>query len=448
LALCLDIKNHNPADGLTQAEMRPYVTRALDTPLNWMVYSTGLLIKSWLEFENHRTVERAVLQMQALVDQHTHRLTPLQFSRAVVDASAPARDRLAYVYALAFPSRWDLKRQCADRYRTLGVLRSALSLYEQLEMWDDIIQCHIALDKPKRATRLLRARLQAHPSPRLLCTLGEVTDDDAPILEAWNSSGRTYGRAQLLLGRRAFRRREYEAAVAAFRAGLALVPTSNRDWFLLGVLSMQLGQHEVALEAFSRVVQLEPQSADAWANIGSLYLRTKQWQRGYAALSQTLRMDSRDWRVWSNYLIACMHVRAYGRAIRTMHKLVDLRGRGAREEEDNSGVDVPCLGLLVQNVLASLEEEAAVAAARGDDAGDAPPPARKYVDMVGRPAALLLEDVAKLCGHIVSAVTKEAKVWQLYAKVQAARGRRADATDCRLRMCRALQSGGWEKEAD
>lgn len=43
---------------------RSYVARVLDTPLNWGVHSTALLVKSWLEFESHRTAERAVLQMQ------------------------------------------------------------------------------------------------------------------------------------------------------------------------------------------------------------------------------------------------------------------------------------------------------------------------------------------------------------------------------------------------
>ena len=39
--------------------------------------------------------ERAVLQMQALVDQHTTKLTPMQFSQRVIDESAPAAVRAA-----------------------------------------------------------------------------------------------------------------------------------------------------------------------------------------------------------------------------------------------------------------------------------------------------------------------------------------------------------------
>ncbi len=91
LALCLDVKNHNPMvafwfvlrscclhgkcflllqDGLTTEEMKPYIARVLhkgrdirtghsDDNLDeadWMTYSTALLVKSMLEFENHRTM--------------------------------------------------------------------------------------------------------------------------------------------------------------------------------------------------------------------------------------------------------------------------------------------------------------------------------------------------------------------------------------------------------
>ncbi len=80
LALCLDVKNHNPMDGLTYEEMKPYVARVmhkdganpssssasspaltedesrhLDTS-DWMTYSTALMIKALLEFENYKTM--------------------------------------------------------------------------------------------------------------------------------------------------------------------------------------------------------------------------------------------------------------------------------------------------------------------------------------------------------------------------------------------------------
>ena len=57
-------------DGLTSEEMKPYIARVMhkgkevrvghaDDHLDqadWMTYSTALLVKSMLEFENHRTM--------------------------------------------------------------------------------------------------------------------------------------------------------------------------------------------------------------------------------------------------------------------------------------------------------------------------------------------------------------------------------------------------------
>ena len=78
LALCIDVSNSNPADGLTREEMEPYLNRLLEVAKNWMIHSTGLLERSWLEFEKRRTMDRAMLQIQALLDQHTTKLTMMQ----------------------------------------------------------------------------------------------------------------------------------------------------------------------------------------------------------------------------------------------------------------------------------------------------------------------------------------------------------------------------------
>ena len=51
LALCLDVKNDNPMDGLTAEEMGAFLERVLQQHDDWMVYATGLLERAWLECE-------------------------------------------------------------------------------------------------------------------------------------------------------------------------------------------------------------------------------------------------------------------------------------------------------------------------------------------------------------------------------------------------------------
>lgn len=138
LALCLDVQNHNPQHGLTTEEMFPYVRRVLDNPNNWMVYSTGLLQRSWLEYEQRYTRERAALQLQALLDQHTTKLTITQSTLASIESAAPVHERMRYLHSIVYPARYELQRDLAMRYLKMGIVTSGLEMFEYLEMWDEV----------------------------------------------------------------------------------------------------------------------------------------------------------------------------------------------------------------------------------------------------------------------------------------------------------------------
>ena len=65
LALCLDVKNANPMDGLTHEEMMPFLQRVLISHDDWMIYSTALLERAWLESHMNHARERAIIQASA-----------------------------------------------------------------------------------------------------------------------------------------------------------------------------------------------------------------------------------------------------------------------------------------------------------------------------------------------------------------------------------------------
>jgi hypothetical protein len=104
LALCLDVKNDNPMDGLTGEQMGAYLARVLNQHDDWMVYATALLERAWLECERTHGRERAILQIQALADQHSNRLTLTQSTfKSVEEDSAPAQDRLRNLHGIVYP---------------------------------------------------------------------------------------------------------------------------------------------------------------------------------------------------------------------------------------------------------------------------------------------------------------------------------------------------------
>lgn len=116
-----------------------------------MIHSTALLERSWLEFERRKVADRAMLQIQALIDQHSTKLTITQSTRKVIEESAPVQDRLIFLYSLNYLSQFELKRDLAFKYLRCQVFASALNYFKELELWDEVVTCYQLLQKPQRA---------------------------------------------------------------------------------------------------------------------------------------------------------------------------------------------------------------------------------------------------------------------------------------------------------
>lgn len=464
LALCLDVKNSNANDGLTREEMFPYITRVLENPNNWMVYSTGLLERAWLECETSKRRERAILQMQALVDQHTTRLTITQNSLQAIADAAPARERMAFVHALAFPPRYALKRDLAERYLAIGVIQSALEIFEELEMWDDVVKCYQILDKPLRAEKLIRERLAVAPTPYMWCCLGDVTQEIAHYETSWTLSKHRFARAKRSLGRHYFETGAYETAIAHYAASVEVNPMNTSAWFVMGTMGMRLEKWELALRSFTRVAQLDPENGEAWGNIGSIHMRNNRYAEAFSVLQEALKQKRHMWQMWENFAVCAMETDKYGEAIYALHQHLDLRDKHKRP------VDYEVLAWLVEAIvypdkyhklvedLREASEETAAATAGADSAPIAIGGEEADDDLADLDEAAVATDrtpprsnlnykkqLALLFGRITSITTNNPKVWQIYAHFNDGLGRQEKALDCRLKQCRALQSAGWEQ---
>lgn len=179
LAVASSISNTSPQDGLTREETLPYATRVLTGgSTNWQVYTQGLLVRSRIEGYRSRTAERGVLQLQALVDQviaettsesatdvtestaqEPSSSTTTFLPKAKVSESAPVSERLLYLHQLASPTRWKLEAELADRWVSLGGLRTALEIYERLQMWAEVALCWAASDREDEARKIIRNQL-------------------------------------------------------------------------------------------------------------------------------------------------------------------------------------------------------------------------------------------------------------------------------------------------
>ncbi|SCV71815.1 BQ2448_4509 [Microbotryum intermedium] len=289
------------ADVLSTSQVSSFVSRVLLQPQNWSVHSMALLLRCRAEAGRSRTVERGVLQMQALVDQlkdGSPRDISAISSAVKTEDMAPARDRLAQFHALNLPPWWEMERELATRYGSLGITKSALEIFTRLEMWEKVARCWTSLERADRGIAIIRELLEGKKvetdlimearktdgalrvlrgGPRreakMWCILGELEKDPRHFEKAWIVSGKTSSLAQRSLGATYWAANDYEKARNALRLALAINPLFPRSWFVLGCAEMRLLNWADAQEAFGRCVALEDDDAESWSNLASCHLR-------------------------------------------------------------------------------------------------------------------------------------------------------------------------------
>jgi len=287
LGLCLNIKNTSPQHGLTSSQMFPYIARVISHPVNWSVHTMALLLRSRLEATRTRTVERSTLQLQALIDQ-------------MPTSDSSAQERLAYFWCINLPSSWEMEREVAKRYASLGVVKSAMEVFERLEMWEEVVHCWQALERPDKALNIVRDLLEGKKEEadaivlkgkeakrnvkpvldrareaKLWCLLGELESERGVehYEKAWEVSGNTSGRAMRSLGGYWFTRGEFDMAIDCLKRATTINPLYSRSWFILGCACLRKERLEEARDAFIRCVSIDDEDSESWNNLASAYLR-------------------------------------------------------------------------------------------------------------------------------------------------------------------------------
>lgn len=299
LGLCLNTHNALPSSGLTASQMMPFLARVVQHPRNWSVHTTALLLRSRLEATRSRTVERATLQLQALIEQ-------------MPTSDSTTKERLRYVHQLPLPSKWEMERELAKRYLTVGVTRSALDMFTRLEMWEDAVACLQRMDREDEAERIVKdllegkkvesdlvaplaragderkTRMHAAREAKLWCLLGDIAlgSDEAskdPIgtreraeemyNKAWDISNATSSRSRRSLGSLLVAENKNEEAIPVLQDAVRINPLYARVWFTLGVCFTRLEKWVEARDAFRRQVGVDEEDGEGWNNLAAVYLR-------------------------------------------------------------------------------------------------------------------------------------------------------------------------------
>lgn len=341
LSLCLDVSNSNPMDGLTNEEMIPYIERILTATstnsnekpadnVNWMIYSTALLERSWIEFNRRKTMDRAMLQIQALIDQHCTRLTVTQSTYHDIENSAPAEDRLKYIYSIVYPSQFELKRDLALKYLQCQVFASALNYFQELQMWDEVVTCYQLLQKPYRAELVVREQLKINESPYMLTSLADLTGDLSLYEKAWEVSNKRFARAKRTLGKILHDKGDYENSIRHYTEALRVQPLVHTAWYLKGVGCMFLEKFDEGIESFVRCVQLDAEVGEAWSNMGSIHMRRSDFQKAHHCLSEAYKVKRDNWKVLENLMFCTFYMRKYPETLLHMTTLLGFHMKSHR----------------------------------------------------------------------------------------------------------------------
>ncbi|KAI5919186.1 hypothetical protein F4810DRAFT_518951 [Camillea tinctor] len=377
----------SPSDSLTSEEILPFAVRVIeDKAANWQVYTQALLVRSRIEMNRSRTIERGILQMQAVVDQvivDTQELEhPAQTSNQPTTADTPAieitsdsgttrtssvskptsflpatkpsesaspKDRLRYVNALASPPRWHLESELAYAWTSVGSLVSALEIFKRLRLWPEVALClasTAASDDEggrgaggeERARAIVRWRL-FYRTPD---SNGVTDDDDLDMVDLDLNSLKAsdfYGsersppppnapRLLCILGDMENDPQHYKRAWEISNHRFARAQKALGEFYLRNKV------WDEAREAYSLAVRVNRLSPELWNRLGDIELRlghfadaAEAFQRAISTANDT--SGGEDAKTWSNL----------GTALLSWYREIVQEGKVRQERIKNDDTD-------------------------------------------------------------------------------------------------------------
>ncbi|KAK3688929.1 hypothetical protein B0T22DRAFT_460493 [Podospora appendiculata] len=385
----------SPADTLTSEEVLPFAVRVVaDKSTNWQIYTQALLVRSRIEIHRSRTVERGVLQMQAVVDQvivdttaepevQTEpetsetgvpeiRITidgdnenatkvsekPTSFFPVAKPAeTAPAHVRLQYIHALSSPPRWHLESELAYSWAGVGSLVSALEIFKRLRLWAEVALCLAANaannDEDGRgsggeakAKALLRWRLFHRTGLSGEQLAADDVDEDADISELneadfqgpeRNPPQPNAPRLFCILG-------DIENDPALFeRAWEISKHRYSRAQRALAEFYLKKGEIVSARDAYVKAIAVNRLSNEMWSRLGDIHLRLGDFSEAADAFGRAIAVSNNivggdDARTWSNLGSALYSL--YVERVKELKKEREEKGEDAKQVvADDEDVD-------------------------------------------------------------------------------------------------------------
>ncbi|XP_063359197.1 tetratricopeptide repeat protein 27 [Cydia amplana] len=388
------LQKSQPKDDLMHEELSPYIEAIVSQKSGpWATRVAALLVRCRLEAGHKRSVERAMLQCETIVNEKKEVAPPT---------------RLSYLWASGLGPAWAWRQQLADLYLSLGLVKAALEEYQRLQLWEDVIVCYTMLQLRHKAAEVIQQQIDIQPTVKLYCLLGDATDDVSWFEKAWEFSGHRSSRAQRHWGNFLFRHNKYQECIPHFDMSVQINSIQESVWLRLGFAALETENWELSARAYRRYTYLQPNTFEAWNNLAKVYVKQGDKDRAYRALMEALRFNYDNWKLWENVIIVSMDTGHFEDAIRGAHRMLDLQHKFE---------DTEVLALLVRAVVQDKD------------------------DADGNSSARLRKRVLELFGRITSIHQNKPEIWQLYADLSPTRLLQAQRL---LKAYRGYtQSGSW-----
>lgn len=417
------LKQTSPSgNALVDEELSAVVNRIVYSAtknINWSVFGRALWERSVLETNKSRTVERGILQMTALVEEMginiKTRVLPSKSEDSAINVVAT---RLRFIHQLPLMAQWTMDAKLAEKYMSLGVLKSALEIYLRLNMVVEAALCYAAVDDEPEAERILTERIKTHPNDaRAISILGDIKEDPELWNRAWQC-GR-YAKAKASLSRYYYNppstsglTKNLQLAIENMYECLCASPLSYENWFFYGCCGIEAENFELAAEAFTRCVALDETNAQAWSNLASALLRLDKVKQAFTALKRALQQgeaSKRSWRIFENYLLVAAKLGEWNDVLYAARELISIR----QQEGGGVVIDIPVIERLMQILI------------------EEPYPQDTRLTHFQKSCIDLI------CNILPSVINNSARCWRIVSRVELWRGKPWAALECHEKAYRA-----------
>lgn len=431
LAYCLLLEKSSRHDEMQRWDMAPYI-EAIDSqrlsPFTIQCFCDLLRIR-W-ESSRSRTKERALLMMDKLV-------------QSLYEASPTITERIPFCYGVYMPCIPALRKEYGELLVRCGLIGEAVKVFEDLELWDNLIFCYRLLEKKATAVELIKKCLSERPNdPRLWCSLGDATDNDAFYEKALEVSNNRSTRAKRSLARSAYNRGEYEASKILWESAMSMNSMYPDGWFALGAAALKARDIEKALDGFTRAVQLDPENGEAWNNIACLHMINKRSKESFIAFKEALKFKRNSWQLWENYSRVAVDVGNISQALEGAQMVLDI--------SNNKRVDTELLERIMREVERRVSTSHSVSPVatynphngHQDDSESEILEQGSDISTEGRSCET--EQLVLLLGKVLQRIVKSgngstADIWGLYARWHRIKGDLLMCSEALLRQVRSLQ---------